>query len=48
MEPPDMTDADTEGFARKPDWPRAIAPHGFHGGTGLKKTLPTRVAVVYH
>jgi hypothetical protein len=37
-----------EGFARKPAWPRAFAPRGFHRGTGFKKTLSSRVAIVYH
>jgi hypothetical protein len=37
-----------EGFARKPAWPRAFAPSGFHPGTGFKKALPLRLAVVYH
>ena len=37
-----------EGFARKPAWPRAFAPSGFHPGTGFKKALPSRLAVVYH
>jgi hypothetical protein len=37
-----------EGFARKPAWPRAFEPSGFHRGTGFKKALPSRLAVVYH
>jgi hypothetical protein len=37
-----------EDLARKPNWPRAFAPCGFHRGTGSKKALSSRVAVVYH
>jgi len=29
-----------EGFARKPAWPRAFAPFGFHQGSGQKKRCP--------
>ena len=36
------------GFARKPAWPRAFEPSGFHSSTGFKKALPSRLAVVYH